>query len=140
MEQIKISKKKNRFGFLATLPSILTALLPKFVCPICWPIYAGIVSSLGISLTNYAKYLLPVMIVLLAVSLFALGFKAENRWGFRPLLLGIVASLTMIVGKFGWHSNVALYSGVILLITASVWNAWPKRKSNLTCNACKEVI
>ena len=140
MVQTKSIKQKNRSGFLATLPGIFTALLPKFVCPICWPVYAGLLSSLGISVTHYAKYLLPVMIVFLSIALFALGFKAKQRWGYRPLYLGIIASVIILIGKFIWSSTLALCIGVGILVAASLWNAWPNKKSKLSCYACKETI
>jgi len=131
--------KKIRFNFLAMLPGVFTALLPKLVCPMCWPIYAGLLSSLGISLSNYTRYFFPLMFVLLSVALFALGFKAKQRWGYLPLLLGVLASIMILFGKFQWHSEVTLYIGIGLLLTSSFWNSWPKRKNNLGCNACKEI-
>lgn len=31
----------------ATIPGVGVALLPKLVCPLCWPAYAAIASTLG---------------------------------------------------------------------------------------------
>jgi len=129
---------KSRWHFLATLPGITMALLPKFACPICWPLYAGILSSFGISVTQYSHYLMPVMIFLLCIALFALGFRAKQRRGYYPLLLGIIASLLILTGNFAWHSNTLLYSSVIFLVGASLWNAWPKRKNKPSCAFCRK--
>jgi hypothetical protein len=34
-------------GLLAT-PGIGVPLLPKLMCPLCWPAYAGLLSTLGL--------------------------------------------------------------------------------------------
>ncbi|MBN9229493.1 MAG: hypothetical protein BGO90_12285 [Legionella sp. 40-6] len=134
------SQTKSRWSFLATLPGIMSVLLPKFVCPVCWPLYAGILSGLGVSVANYSYYLLPVMILFLAIALLALGIRAKQRRGYYPLLLGSVASLMILIGKLVWYSSIFLYGGVLLLITASIWNAWPKREHAMGCAACKKSI
>ena len=33
---------------LLAMPGIVVALLPKLFCPLCWPLYAGVVSSIGL--------------------------------------------------------------------------------------------
>jgi hypothetical protein len=52
------------------------AALPVLTCPLCWPAYAGLLSSLGVSFLIYSKYLLPVVAVMLALSLGSLAFRA----------------------------------------------------------------
>lgn len=43
-----------------TIPGIGVALLPKLICPLCWPLYAGIVSSVGLGFLIGTAYLLPI--------------------------------------------------------------------------------
>jgi len=132
---------KTRVSFIATLPSIFMAFLPKLVCPACWPLYAGILSSLGISVSNYSQYYCPLIMVLLGVALWALGFRARQRHGYYPLILGILASFLILIAKsLLWFSTVILYIGILLLIVASIWNAWPAPKNSSTCSACKKAI
>jgi hypothetical protein len=50
-------------------------------------------------------------------------------------MLGGVAAMTILVGKFWLDSDPALYGGVALLVGASLWNAWPKAAPAL-CPAC----
>jgi len=38
---------------LTSLPGIGAALLPNATCPACWPVYAGILSSLGLLRSRY---------------------------------------------------------------------------------------
>ncbi len=88
---------------IMALPSILAAALaalPILTCPACWPLYAGILSALGVGFVNYTRFLLPVTAGLLIISLISLGWKAGQRRGYLPLMSGIAASLLILGGKF----------------------------------------
>ena len=112
---------------LAVLPGIGVSLLPKLMCPMCWPAYAGIVSALGLGFLISTKYLLPLTIMFLGLTTAALGFRASQRHGYGPLWLGLIAASTILAGKFYFDITQASYAGVLLLIAASIWNGWPRR-------------
>jgi len=134
-----VMKDKNKINVLSTastLPGIITALLPKIVCPFCWPAYAGIMSALGISITSYSKYLFPLTIIFLIFALIGLSFKASQRWGYKPFMVGAAGALFIITAKFYWNSDVLLYIGITMLLGASIWNIWPKRKKTQACLSC----
>lgn len=38
-------------------PGIGVSLLPKLICPLCWPAYAGLLSALGLSFLINARNL-----------------------------------------------------------------------------------
>lgn len=115
-------------GFsLATLPSVGIALLPKLTCPVCWPAYTALLGAMGVNFVNYTPILLPVLIVLLAVALVALAYRARCRRGYGPFWLGLLASLVILLGKFHWSSDLAVYAGSFTLLGASAWNIWPVR-------------
>jgi hypothetical protein len=122
---------------LAVMPGIGVSLLPKLMCPMCWPAYAGVVSALGLGFLVSTKYLLPLTVAVLATTAVALGFRASQRHGYGPLYLGLVAAATILIGKFYFDVAQAAYVGVGLLISASVWNSWPRR-TDITpvCPAC----
>ncbi len=103
----------------------------------CWPAYAGLVSALGLGFLISTKYLLPLTVAVLAVTAAALGFRASQRQGYGPLYVGLLASAAILIGKFYFDAAHALYTGIALLIGASVWNSWPRR-ANITavCRAC----
>jgi len=132
--------KKNAAGglrsWLAILPAIGVAMLPKLACPACWPAYAGLLSSVGLGFLTHTAYLLPLTVAFLLVAVGALGFSARSRHGFGPLVTGLAAALIVIVGKFQFESGPAMYFGIALLIGASLWNIWPRRKSTASCPAC----
>ena len=111
---------------LLSLPGIVVSALPFGGCPACWPVYAGVLSALGLGFLLSREYLLPLTVLFLAVAVLSLGRRARERRGYGPLLLGIVASGVIITGKFVIQSDVTAYAGVGLLVLSSVWNAWPR--------------
>ena len=74
---------------LAVLPGIAVSLLPKLMCPMCGPAYAGLVSALGLGFLISTKYLLPLTVAFLAIAATVLGFRASRRHGYGPLWLGL---------------------------------------------------
>lgn len=111
----------------AAAPSLGVALLPKIACPACWPAYAGVLSSLGIPFLIDSRYLLALTVAFVALALFSLGFRASRRRGLGPLVLGAWASGLLLVGKFHFESDPAMFGGVALLVAASLWNSWPRK-------------
>ncbi len=121
----------------SALPTIGVALLPKVACPGCWPAYAGVLSSLGLTALIDTTYLLALTTIFLGITLVALGFRAQRRRGYGPLFLGIFASTLLILGKFTYESDTALYFAVVLLMAASAWNALPRTSAFAGCPACQ---
>ena len=123
---------------LIAIPGVGVSLLPKLACPLCWPAYAGLLSSIGLGFLISTKYLLPLTAAFLILALGALALRARKRQGYGPFAIGVVASLLVVVSKFEWESNPILYGALGLLIVAPVWNAWPTRDRNdVTCSQCE---
>ncbi|SRR5258708_38355552 len=123
-------------GLLA-LPGVGVSLLPKLMCPACWPAYSALLSSVGLGFLISTTYLLPLTVLFLAVAVGSLGFRASNRRGLGPFGVGVVAAALILVGKFYLESTQTAYAGVGLLIVASVWNTWPRRATVVAfCPAC----
>ena len=122
---------------IGALPGVGISLLPKLVCPACWPAYAGILSALGLSFLISTKYLLLLTAVFLSITLLTLEFKASRRNGYRPLVLGVLACAAILSGKFYFDVSQLTYAGLGLLVAASVWNNWPRRAAKAPfCSAC----
>ncbi len=117
-------------------PGFAVALLPKVACPACWPAYVGALGGLGLPFLIDEGTLLALTAGFLALALFFLGFRARRRWGLGPLGLGAAASAALLVGKFYFESDPAMFAGVGLLMVASLWNAWPRRAVASGCAAC----
>src|SRR5690606_36357312 len=69
----------------AVLTGIGIALMPKVVCPLCWPAYAGILSAAGLTFLMEDRWLLPISAVFLLAALAALAWRARSRRGHGPL-------------------------------------------------------
>ena len=115
-----------------TAPGIGVSLLPKLICPVCWPAYAGTASSMGLGFLIGTTYLLPMTAGLLAVSVGALGFRARQRRGYGPLSMGLLAAIVVLVGKFQLESTATTYAGISLLVVASIANSWLRRTTPAT--------
>jgi mercuric ion transport protein len=111
---------------LLTLPGVGVSLLPKLTCPVCWPAYAGLLSSVGLGFLVSSRYFFTFTSGFLLLSVLALAFCAGKRRGYRPSFLGLTAAALVLLGKFSLESSAAVYGGLALLIAASVWNSWPR--------------
>lgn len=120
------------------LPGVGVSILPKLICPLCWPAYAGLLTSIGLSFLISAAYLLPLTVVFLLFALGAMGFRANMRHGYSPFLLGLAAASGILVGKFALESKPIMYGAVGLLVLASLWNSWPRRDTPRAVAACPE--
>ena len=84
----------------AVLPGIGVSLLPKLICPLCWPDYAGLVSAAGLGFLINARNLLIVTSLVLIVAVAALAFRARQRRGYGPAIAGLAAGVGILAGKF----------------------------------------
>jgi len=110
---------------LMSAPGVALAFLPKLACPACWPALSGLFASLGVGFLLDVAYLLPLTALFLALAVGALAYRAGRRRGYGPFAVGLFAASVVLIGKFVFESDWALYGGIALLIAASLWNAWP---------------
>jgi mercuric ion transport protein len=132
---VSTTKHRPVRHYLLALPGIVVSAAPFGGCPACWPVYAGVLSVLGLGVLLSREYLVPLTVLFLAVAVLSLARRARERRGFGPLLLGILASVLIMTGKFSIESAVTAYLGVGLLVLSSVWNAWP-RPAGASCPKC----
>lgn len=130
-----VGARTGRTWSLATVPGFVVSFLPCIACPGCWPAYAGALSALGLGALLDRAWLLPIAIVALALAVFGLAFRARQRRGYAPAVVGAIASAAVLVGKFALELEALTYVGAITLGGATLWNAWPRR-SAATCDAC----
>ena len=122
---------------LAVAPGLGASVLPVGTCPVCWPAYAGLLTTVGLGFLLDTTYLLPVTVVLLGLALGSLAYRANSRRGYGPLAVGIVGASIAVVGKFTLLSDSLLFFGLAFLVGASLWNAWPRRAApSDSCAMC----
>ena len=134
-ESVPQGARTGLLSTLAVLPGTLAAFLPALTCPACWPAYAGLLSSLGIGFLWKGPYLMPITVALLGIALAALAHGARQRRGYGPLVLGSVGSVFVIFARFLFHRPWFAAVAAGLILTASVWNAWPKKLARRSCPA-----
>jgi hypothetical protein len=134
-DAIMNSRDQRKLGFL-TLPGIGVSLLPSLACPLCWPAYAALASSLGLGFFASSTYLLPLTGALLAIAVVGLALQAKTN-GYGPLMLGLLSAAVILPGKFMVASSSMTYAGVALLVIASAWSLAPKRSAaSGACTTC----
>jgi hypothetical protein len=117
------------------LPALLVSLLPNLTCPECWPAYGAVLGALGLGFVSTGVWLLPLTIMSLLVALWGFAAAAIARRGYGPLLIGLAAAFTLVIGKFFLNSNTLWIAGLAQLIFASFRNAW-RRDSKRACAVC----
>ena len=121
----------------AVLPGIGVSLMPKLICPLCWPAYAGLLSAVGLGFLINARNLLVFTALFLMFAVTALAFRGRQRRGYGPAVMGIAASAAVLIGKFYLESPAMAYAAVCVLIAASLWNSWPTRQTETaSCPKC----
>ncbi len=122
---------------IAAVPAVLIAFLPSVTCPACWPVYAAVLSALGLPFFAYDRYLLPLMAVALIGAVGSVGFQGWRRGAYGPTALSVIASAGIVVGRFVLQSDELFYVGVGFLLAASLWSGWSRRRSaTATCPSC----
>jgi hypothetical protein len=71
---------RNVRRFVAVVPAVTMALISHAgVCPACWPLIGGLMSSLGVTFLIETRYLLPLMIGCLALAVAALSYGDSTQ-------------------------------------------------------------
>jgi hypothetical protein len=126
----------NPRRFVAAIPAVTIALISHAgVCPACWPLIGGLMSSLGVTFLIETRYLLPLMVACLALAVAVLSYGA--RGNYRPFALGILGSGLILGGRFVLVAVPVTIGGACLLVGAYVWSFWLRRSSKASsCRNC----
>lgn len=123
---------------ITAIPVIILALLPKLACPFCWPLYTGMLGALGINFINYTPYLFPFLTLFLILTITGLIIGAKDNKKYKPIYLGVISSMFILLGKTLFETNVLIYSGIIGLMVSVIWQSRIKSIGNRGfCAACE---
>ena len=127
------SRPENHWlALVAAAPAAVVAALPS--CPLCWPVYAGALSAIGLGFLLDSEYMTFLAGVLLLLTLWPLVYTARAHGHYGPVLVGVAGSCAVLLGKFVLPSDVMLYAGLATLLAAYVWNI---RRRDKDCSRCK---
>lgn len=112
--------------------AILTSLLSCAACPACLPIYAGLLSLLGIELFEVSLYFFPLMLGSLGFTLALMARQVFFRKAdYKPLLISFLAAGVIIWGAVVGEELI-LYLSLAAFMGSIFWN-----KSLLKKTACE---
>jgi hypothetical protein len=126
-----MNRRQNEFesrSVLSALFAVSVALLPRLVCPCQMPAYVGLLGSMGLAFLTQTIYLFPLTAMCLTFAAGGLIVGAERRRGYAPFAVGTLGAVILLLGKFYFAWNPAIYCGAAILLAASVWNSWPGMK------------
>jgi len=98
-------------------------------------------SSMGLGFLLKTTWLLPLTLITLAFVLMSLAFRAKARSGYGPFILGLLGSIALLGGYFVFTSGTAISvwgidGGAALMVVASIWNGWPRKRNDIKTNEC----
>jgi uncharacterized membrane protein YccC len=88
---------------------------------------------MGLTFLMQTVYLFPLTAACLTFAVGGMAVSARLRQGYAPFWVGLLAAILLLVGKFVINSDPVVYVAVAVLLGASVWNAWPRKKRNKLC-------
>ena len=126
----------HRRTILLTISSALLAVAPK--CPVCFLAYFGVFGVAASTASAYRAWLPPLTGIWLAVTVAALAFQRRGRRRYGPALLGFVAALVLLSGKFILKNEVLIAAGIVALLAATIWRSWSQSpKPDDACSPCE---
>ena len=90
------------------------------------PIIVSVLAATGLSFLRSDAILLPVIAVALVVALYGFAKGRSLHGSSLPLIVGVIGSLLLVAGVVPLHgmvSKVAIGSGAIALLVATIVNA-----------------
>ncbi|USO01390.1 MAG: hypothetical protein H6849_04875 [Alphaproteobacteria bacterium] len=99
------------------IPGILAGIFSCAACPMCFPVYASLVTFLGIDHSTADVYLLVIMYVSLATSLWLMYTSArQKRAGWGIFFIAFGAAALVVYAKinnmpFTLYLSLAIYFG-----------------------------
>lgn len=125
-------------GLVAGSGAIGAAFLPKLICPLCWPIYAGLLSSMGLGFLLHGASLLILSVTLLGLALFVFALRGKKRGNFLPFWIAVAGVSLVLTGKFFWINNFSIYTGSAFLMLAAIFDIRPLNKVQ-SCQDCNKI-
>jgi hypothetical protein len=107
---------------LSGMGTVVLSLLSCAGCPLCLPLYAGLLSAIGIELIDIHSFFLPITI---GFALLTLGFMAyhshRHQGPWLPFKLAIGTVLGMVMAAY-FGFEYLLYAFLLLFMGCVLWN------------------
>jgi mercuric ion transport protein len=137
--RIALAKSNRNAGprnILLALPGLGSLFAPIGACPVCWPIYTSVLASAGLGFLTRTAYLLPISAALVALALMPVAYRAQRRGRYGPLAVGVGGAVAALIGKFVDAVPPLIYLGLVLLLSASIWDWRSASAGKSSCPKC----
>jgi len=102
--------------------TMIFSVLSCAVCPMCLPLYAGLLSIVGIELGHIHEFFFPIMIVFAILTLGLMAYQIYKHHGkWMPFKLAIVSALGMGISALYGHEYL-LYPCLALFMGSILWS------------------
>jgi mercuric ion transport protein len=100
--------------------SLLIAFFPK--CPLCLAAYMSMLGSIGLSYSQYAGWILPILVVFLGLHLWSM-FKKGSQKGYLPFAFSLTGAVLMLAERsLQLNQQWLLLTSVVLIFGGSLLN------------------
>jgi len=107
------------FGAVGT---VLSSLLSCVICPLCLPVYAGLLGIVGLDATEINRFFFPAMILFGVGTLGLMARQIHKHHGtWAPFKLACGAITGMIIATF-LDVTFVLYGFLALFMGSVIWN------------------
>jgi hypothetical protein len=111
----------------------LLLLVPKFGCPLCWPLLAGALGTFGLG--HGAWNNLSIVAATVALAVVVLRWVMVPRKRLEMTWLGVSLSAALAYGLLGTPAAIALLS-VVLLIAVTIPVFRSRRRTRQNAGVC----
>lgn len=113
---------------LSALPGAVIAVLPSAHCPFCLGAYGALLSSVGLGVLIKENVLGPLIAAFLFLGVVAVAWSTRSHRHPGPLTATIAGSVAIAAGRLHWTIPILVYLGGAIVLAASLWNLWLKRR------------
>ncbi|MDI9637495.1 MerC domain-containing protein [Kamptonema cortianum] len=102
--------------------TVFISLLSCAACPLCLPIYAGLLSLIGIELAEVHEFFFPIMMIFALLTIGFMAYQIYHHHGkWSPLALATAAAIGMASSAFMGYEYL-LYACLALFMGSVFWN------------------
>lgn len=107
---------------VASIGAGILSILSCAFCPLCIPLYAGVLGFLGIELGRFQFLFLPLAALFSLSSMGIMAYQIyTHRSKWTPFIVGVLAMIGMLSSAFYDH-DLLLYAFLALFMSSIVWN------------------
>ena len=109
-------------GVFSGAGTVVISLLSCAACPLCLPLYAGLLSLIGIELAEVHEFFFPIMTIFAIATIGFMAYQIYHHHGkWSPLVLATTSASGMAGAAFMGYEYL-LYSCLALFMGSVFWN------------------